>query len=286
VVLLVRFGELTLKSIFVRKQLQERLLQNIHEHFAARGIECATSMDRARIYVEANDLTAAIRALEHVFGITSFSDAVQCSSDLEEMCNLAADYSAPHLRSGMSFAVRARRSGTHSYTSQDLGREAGSAIWSRVQGLRVDLSDPDYEMHIEVRENRAYLFHQIVPGPGGLPLSSQGRVLALVERLRDLAAAWFMMKRGCRVVVALAGESSLAEPLRSWDTGLKIQEAGDLKGLAEVARASRCEGLAVGWSVTELRRRALELPPELPLFHPLVGLSDEEIDEILRRIRS
>lgn len=285
-VLLVRFGELTLKSSFVRKQLQDRLLQNIHDHFAVGGIECATSMDRARIYVETNDVNAATHALKHVFGITSFSDTVQCSSDLDEICKLAADYSVPHLRPGMSFAVRARRSGTHSYTSQDVGREAGSAIWNRIQGLRVNLSDPDYEMYIEVRENRAYLFHEIVPGPGGLPLSSQGRVLALVERLRDLAAAWFMMKRGCRIVVALAGESSLAEPLRSWDTGLKVQKAGDSKGLTEVARASRCEGLAVGWSAAELKKRASELPPELPLFHPLVGLSGEEIDEILKRISS
>src|SRR3989304_6192118 len=74
-----------------------------------------------------------------------------------------------------------RRSGTPPYTSQDIARLVGRRIQDVEPGARVDLDDPDVEIHIEVRENRSYLFTAISGGPGGLPMGSQGRVLAVVD---------------------------------------------------------------------------------------------------------
>src|SRR3990172_6189330 len=90
-VLLVRFGELALKSPFVRRQLRDRLVENIQEMFAADGIECLIRADRARIYVEVNDVPAASRALRRAFGIVSFSDAQEASSDPEEIATRAVE---------------------------------------------------------------------------------------------------------------------------------------------------------------------------------------------------
>src|SRR3990170_4699020 len=80
-VILVRFGELGLKSPYVRKQLLDRLVGNIQDLFAAEGIECLTRSDRGRVYVDANDLAAATGALRRVFGIVSFSPARETSSE-------------------------------------------------------------------------------------------------------------------------------------------------------------------------------------------------------------
>src|SRR5436309_3546705 len=74
-VLLVRFGELALKSRFVRRQLRDRLVANIQDLFAAEGIECLTRADHGRIYVEVDDVPAASAGLRRVFGIVSFSPA-------------------------------------------------------------------------------------------------------------------------------------------------------------------------------------------------------------------
>ena len=80
-VLLVRFGELALKSRFVRRQLRDRLVANIQDLFASEGIECLTRADHGRIYVDVDDLPAATSALSRVFGIVSFSPARETTSD-------------------------------------------------------------------------------------------------------------------------------------------------------------------------------------------------------------
>jgi len=52
----------------------------------------------------------------------------------------------------MSFAVRAKRQHKTGLTSQELGTEIGSFIYDHIQGLNVDLDDPDYEIFIEMRD--------------------------------------------------------------------------------------------------------------------------------------
>ncbi len=65
----------------------------------------------------------------------------------------------------------------------------------------MDLSAAHVEIGIEVHPERALIFGEIIPGPGGLPLSSQGRVVALLSSGIDSpVAAWLMMKRGCGVI--------------------------------------------------------------------------------------
>src|SRR5437867_11909353 len=80
-VLLVRFGELALKSRFVRRQLRDRLVANIQDLFAAEGIECLTRADHGRIYVDVDDVPAATAALKRVYGIVTFSTEQETSSD-------------------------------------------------------------------------------------------------------------------------------------------------------------------------------------------------------------
>src|SRR3989442_11147684 len=87
-VLLVRFGELALKSRFVRRQLRDRLVANIQDLFAAEGIECLTRADHGRIYVDVDDVAGASAALRRVFGIVSFSPARETSSEPEEVARL------------------------------------------------------------------------------------------------------------------------------------------------------------------------------------------------------
>src|SRR5436309_13276018 len=88
-VLLVRFGELALKSRFVRRQLRDRLVANIQDLFAAEGIECLTRADHGRIYVDVDDVPGASGALRRVFGIVSFSSAREASSDPDEIGRVA-----------------------------------------------------------------------------------------------------------------------------------------------------------------------------------------------------
>jgi len=281
-VLLVRFGELALKSKFVRRQLRDRLVANIQDLFAAEGIECLTRADQGRIYVDVDDVPAAASALRRVFGIVSFSDAREASSDPEEIAALAVELAKAGLRQGGSFAIRARRSGTHTYSSQDLSKLLGRRVQDAIPGARVDLTSPDVEVHVEVRENRSYLFTEIVEGPGGLPMGSQGRALALVDSEAGMVSAWLAMKRGCKVTVAAPDGSEAHEPLRRWDVHLKVLSLEPDVGLEELVKVSRSEAVFLG-------SRVNEVPPEkpalsVPVFHPVVGLDEAGIRELAERV--
>ena len=93
-----------------------------------------------------------------------------------------------------------KRQGTHDYSSKDIGVVVGEAI-EQATGAPVRLTTPDVELFIEVRAERAYIYTEIIEGVGGLPLGTQGKVIALLSGGIDSpVAAWLMMKRGCTII--------------------------------------------------------------------------------------
>jgi len=100
-------------------------------------------------------------------------------------------------------------------------------------GSRVDLSRPEMEIFVEARRERSFVFTWKAPGLGGLPLGSQGKMLALISGGIDSpVAAWLMMKRGCPVSLlhfdsrpyadAIQQCQRSAEVLGQWSAGRKI----------------------------------------------------------------
>jgi tRNA uracil 4-sulfurtransferase len=284
-VFLVRFGELALKSRFVRRQLRDRLVANIQDLFAAEGVECVTEADEARVYVHANDLTSARSILARTFGVVSFSPTTEVHADIDSLRKVVLSEAANILSPGRTFALRIRRVGTHSFSSQDLARQLGEDVRRAHPEARVNLTRPDVEIHIEVRRNRAFVFRDIHPGPGGLPLGSQGRALAVVRDQAGLVAAWMGMKRGCRVTVAAAETTDLVEPLRKWDVHLKVlglPKDEELGGLVRVARAGAVF-LGTRWAAFDPKSHD---SLTVPVFEPVIGLAEDEIERLASRIRA
>ncbi len=285
-VLLVRFGEIALKSRYVRRQLRDRLVGNIQDLFATESVECVTEADEARIYVHADDLVRARSILTRVFGIVSVSPAAEGHGDLESMTALALkEAETAGLGPGITFAVRARRVGSHPFTSTDLAKTIGGAILDAHPGLKVNLGAPQVEIHVEVRENRGFVFREFWAGPGGLPLGSQGRALAVVGGAPGMVAAWMAMKRGCRVVVAAKAGAPEVDALRRWEPGLKTLDLpanGSLEDLVRVARAGAVFLGTRGREFDPAKRPAVSVP----VFEPVIGLEDGEIAALAERIRS
>ena len=270
VVLLVRYGEIALKSRFVRRQLEDLLASNIRDLFAANALECIVRAERGRVFVHVDDEPAALRLLRRVFGIVSISPAKEFPSDLEGLTAAVVAYARGLLASGRSFAIRARRSGEHPYTSQELARVLGRAVQDAITGLAVDLDEPDVELFVEVRGPKAYVFCKIVPGTGGLPLGSQGTVLAAVEDEEGLVAAWLAMRRGCRAIVA--GRDGLVETLRRWDPKLVAVEPRPTPELLALAAEKGLGGVVVpAWE------QAGSGGGGPMLLRPLIGMTEDEI---------
>ena len=282
--ILVRYAEMGLKSRSVRKRFESILVDNLMSSLANAGLEGLITTEYGRIFVEVEDPVRASRALSRVFGVSSVSSVIRCPGEMEEMKRKIADFSKPLLKEGQSFAVRARRTGDHPFTSMDLGRELGSAVFlaNEEKGVKVDLTDPDVEVFAEVRERRAYLFSAYIPGPGGLPLGSQGKVVVLLEQERDALAAWLIMKRGCRAIALGQEDSAAAKLLRAWDPTLKVSSAMDL---AEALKRHKALAAVFGYTLEDFEKiKEVNLP--VPAFFPLVGMDYKEIEERLERIRA
>ena len=120
------------------------------------------------------------------------------------------------VREGESFAIRARRSGNHPFSSADIGKTCGDAVWSALEkeGKHpgVNLSSPDKEIFVEMRQNLAYVYLETFKGVGGLPLGTQGSMVVLMSGgLDSPVAAWLMMKRGVMIIPVYCNNSPYAE---------------------------------------------------------------------------
>lgn len=197
---MARYGELFLKSEPVKHHFIGMLLRNIRKALGAAGITCRYETPRGRILIYGADPEGTAVIVSRIFGIVDVSICYRTSQDLSEMSRYALALASPNLVAGMSFAVRAKRQHKTGHTSQELGTEIGSFIYDHIPGLVVDLDDPDYEIYIEVRDFGGLVYDKRIPGPGGLPWGTQGRVLVLLSSGIDSpVASWLAMKRGCEV---------------------------------------------------------------------------------------
>ncbi len=280
---LIRYGELGLKSQKVRSRFERILRDNIISRFIKASKECRIEYDRGRIFLWVDDDEFTENVLVHTFGIVSFSKAEETTSDQESIFQLAIDTAKPFFKENMSFCIRARRNGQHPYSSQELARDTGSAVFLAYEHLKpkVNLTNPDFEIFIEVRQNRSFVYTQKIKSQGGMPLGTQGRTLGIVEKPQDIAACWPIMKRGCRVIVA-TGNPEFTEPLNIWDPELKIVDLGELQ---QLANTQRTEGITLGWDIATYDERHEELTGlVLPVFFPLIGMADADIEKLLAKI--
>ncbi len=196
--IIVRYGELALKSEPVRRYFERRLRTNMN--FTLREIAHELRRERGRIYVDTNAIKTAVRRLVRVPGIVSVSPAIRLDATIADICSGALKVAKRALKAGQSFAVHATRVGKHTFSSRDVNMAVGSAILKAIPGIRVDLSNPDRRISIEIRGTDAYVFTDVISGAGGLPVGVEGNVVTLLSGDIDSAvAAYLMMKRGCRI---------------------------------------------------------------------------------------
>ncbi|WP_408958781.1 tRNA sulfurtransferase [Natrinema sp. 74] len=205
---LVRHGDVNTKSNTVKRYMEGLLVENLEAILADRSIpgEVERRWNRPLIHTSERAVEDATAAATDTFGVVSASPALTVSTEKERILEALSETSREHYDGG-TFAVDARRADkTLPYDSEDLAREAGSAIWEAVEDEfepEVDLDNPDLTFGVEVREDLALLYLETVSGPGGLPLGSQEPVIALVSGGIDSpVAAYELMKRGSPIMPA------------------------------------------------------------------------------------
>jgi thiamine biosynthesis protein ThiI len=200
-VLVVHYGELALKG-GNRSWFELRLRDDLAGRLA--GIPSAkVRRERGRLVVALEDaspadLEAALDRVARTPGVAWYAAAREVPRDLDA---IEAEVLARARAGRGSFRVDAKRSDkSFPATSMDVNRRVGAAV-VEATGRKVDLEGADEVYGIEIAAKRAFVFEARRPGPGGLPIGTAGKVVALLSGgLDSPVAAWRMMKRGCRVL--------------------------------------------------------------------------------------
>jgi tRNA uracil 4-sulfurtransferase len=199
-VVLVHYHELGLKRgnrpLFLR-----HLARNVRRAISDLG-EANLRQVSGRLLIELDEHpdAAAVRdRVRRVCGVASAALAFRVVSTVEAMKAAVAELVEG--RHFASFRISARRAfKTYPLTSVEINRQLGAFVLERVS-TKVDLRQPELEIHVEVMPAETFVYVDPEPGPGGLPVGASGTVAALLSGGIDSpVAAWRMMKRGCRVV--------------------------------------------------------------------------------------
>ncbi len=209
--ILVRYGEVAIKGPGTRSMMEGLLMHNILSGLRNIGIDARVARSQGRLFVEVPDdrVRDGIDVISRVFGVKSLSPVkAYAFKDINDIVGVAVKEWGDLVR-GRRFAVRVHRVGSHGFTSLDVAKAVGAALKPFSAG--VDLERPGIELFIEIRSDQAYLFTEVINGSGGLPLGSEGRLLALISGGFDSpVAAWFMMRRGSYIDALFC---SLAYPI-------------------------------------------------------------------------
>ena len=292
---LVRFGEIGIKSAPVRRQMVERLRQNLLDGLLRDGVEGDAKAMGARLWMVGPDAAALAQVACRTFGVVSASPCRVVHADLDTVGKAAAQLALA--RAWSTFAIRATREGSHSFSSQDVQVSAGSAVWTAAQAAgrtpKVSLDHPDLEVHVDIRQDKAYLFTDRLEGPGGIPVSTQGKVVMCLSDGNSVVAAWLLMRRGCRLLPVHVGRPDgfdaaavkalrrwgLSDPLVVFQADGKVSKATVLQAAGRLALEAGAPAVATG----DTLHSALGTP-RLPVLRPLCGLLPAERDRWAARI--
>ena len=198
---LIKYGEIGLKGKN-RYIFEDALMNQIR--LALKKVDGSFLVHRSqgRIYVECEgyyDYEEAIEALKCVFGIVGICPVVHVEDKgFEELKKDVVDYMDKlYPDKHITFKVEARR-GKKSYpkNSMELNCDLGEAILEAFPEIRVDVHKPDVKLNIEVRD-LIYIYSEIIPGPGGMPVGTNGKAMLLLSGGIDSPVAGYMIaKRG------------------------------------------------------------------------------------------
>jgi len=159
---------------------------------------------QGRLFIKTEKAEEACQKIGRVFGISSLSPALETSSRLDDIVKKSLLLADQRLMNRNTFAVKCRRVGSHLYGSRDVCRLVGQQILEKFgekYGLKVDLKRPNITFGIDIRDDKAFIFDEMVEGQGGLPLGAQQRLIGLLNgEINSAVACWLVMKRGCPII--------------------------------------------------------------------------------------
>lgn len=201
---LIKYAEIALKGKN-RHLFEDALCKQIKIALKRVEGDFYVSKNQGRIYVECNseyDYDETIASLQCVFGITAICPVV-CLEDngFEQLAkDVVAFVDQEYPEKNKTFKVNARRARkNYPMVSMEINCELGAAILDAYPEMKVDVHEPEILLSVEIRE-QIYVYSRQVPGPGGMPVGTNGKAMLLLSGGIDSPVAGYMVaKRGVKI---------------------------------------------------------------------------------------
>ena len=201
---LIKYAEIAIKGKN-RYIFEDALVQQIkHQLRNVEGtFKVVKEMGRIFVYPQDEfDYEEAVEALKRVFGIYGICPAVVLEDQgFQQLSKDGADYvKKVYGEKALTFKVNTRRNKkSYPMQSMEVSSELGGVILDACPNMKVDVHNPQVTVNVEIR-NKIYLYSENIPGPGGMPLGTNGSAMLLLSGGIDSPVAGYMIaKRGVTI---------------------------------------------------------------------------------------
>ena len=175
--------------------------------YALRGVDGNFLVHKChgRVYVDCDgeyDYEETVESLKRVFGIVGICPVVRVKvAELEQLKKDVVSYMEQmYPEKNFTFKVEARRANKrYPVNSMEINCALGEAVLDAFPDTKVDVHNPDVKLNVEIREE-VYIYSEIIPGPGGMPVGTNGSAMLLLSGGIDSPVAGYMIaKRGVEI---------------------------------------------------------------------------------------
>ncbi len=227
---LVKYGEIGVKGKN-RYIFENMLMEQIRHALKTAEGEFEVTKEQGRIYVNVvsddYDYDETVEALSRVFGIVGFCPLLQVEDEgFDKLAETVVDYlGKEYPEKNFTFKVNARRARkNYPLDSMEINAELGGKILDAFPESKVDVHNPEVMVCIEIR-SLINIYSKEIPGPGGMPVGSNGKAMLLLSGGIDSPVAGYMIaKRG----VALDATYFHAPPYTSERAKQKVVDLSKL----------------------------------------------------------
>ncbi|MDE6203310.1 MAG: tRNA 4-thiouridine(8) synthase ThiI [Lachnospiraceae bacterium] len=201
---LIKYAEIGVKG--KNKYLfEEALAQQVKYALKRCEGEFKVTRTDGRIYIHALsdfDYDETVENLKTVFGISGICPVIHVEDEgFEKLARTVTAYvDEVYEDKNITFKVHTRRARkNYPKNSMELNMELGGAVLEAFPEMKVDVHHPDVMIHVEIRE-KIYIYSIEIPGPGGMPVGSNGKAMLLLSGGIDSPVAGYMIaKRGVKI---------------------------------------------------------------------------------------
>lgn len=196
---LIKYGEIGIKGKN-RHLFEDALVRQIRRALEPVDGEFQVWKEQGRIYVDAEslyDFDETVEALQRVFGIVGICPVMKVEDrGLEALGNDVIEFleDVYELREQTIKVATRRARKTYPVESMEVSAYLGGRILEAFPGLSVDVHEPEILLQVEIRE-QIFIYSRVIPGPGGMPVGTNGRAMLLLSGGIDSPVAGYMIAR-------------------------------------------------------------------------------------------